>query len=222
MHKRLADQIAKAKCGDELDIGRLVELVSEVYDQFDTDRARYERAPRPMSGDSDACEAAVKRLVEQNRILDAALAHMVQGVAIFDAEERLVVCNRRYAEIYDFPPHRLLPGTHFTELVSHCLTQNQNARDPPAESEPGRLQEAFSVGYGVQRFGDGRFIAVACRPMQSGGWVTTHEDITEREELHAKLREQHEIVKEKEAELRLRNIQFDIAINNMIEGFCFF
>ena len=36
----------------------------------------------------------------QNAILDAALSNMLQGLAMFDAEQRLIVCNRRYAEMY--------------------------------------------------------------------------------------------------------------------------
>jgi diguanylate cyclase (GGDEF)-like protein len=226
MHKLLARQIAKARKGEGIVIDRLVELVSEVYDQFDKDRIRYARATRQMiaevSSHSEARETALQRLAEQNRILDAALAHMIQGVAIFDAEQRLIVSNRRYAEIYDFPASLLLPRTHFTELVAYCIKQNQYALNPPAEYQPDRIEEALSVPDAVQRFADGRFIAVSRRPMQSGGWVTTHEDITEREQLHSKLREQHELVKERETELRLRNMQFGVAINNMIEGFCFF
>jgi diguanylate cyclase (GGDEF)-like protein len=170
----------------------------------------------------DAGKTAIERLVEQNHILEAALAHMIQGVAIFDSERRLVVWNQRYAEIYDFPPHLLQLGTSFEDLVSHCLAQIEYAGEPPAEYQPSALQDALTVPNAVQRFGDGRFIAVARRPMQNGGWVTTHEDITEREELHAKVAEQHRLAKQQQAELRLRNMQFDIAINNMIEGFCFF
>jgi len=41
-----------------------------------------------------------ERLRAQNLQLDAALNNMVQGLAMFDAESRLVLCNRRYAEIY--------------------------------------------------------------------------------------------------------------------------
>jgi diguanylate cyclase (GGDEF)-like protein len=227
MHKLLARQIAKAtSSGGVLDTERLFALVSEAYEQSDKDRTRSARATGLMiaevSSHNQAREAALDRLARQNQILDAALAHMVQGVAIFDAEKRLVIANKRYAEIYQFPPDLLRPGLHFTDLVAYRLSQDVYAGEYPPEYQPARLGDALSVRESVHPFRDGRFIAISRRPMQSGGWVTTHEDITEREELHAELRRQHEVVTQQKAELRLRNMQFDIAINNMTEGFCFF
>jgi diguanylate cyclase (GGDEF)-like protein len=226
MHKLLARQIAKAEKGEKLDIDRLAELVSAAYGQFDEDRVRYARATRQMIAEveqhNEAREAAIEDLAVQNRILDAALEHMVLGVAIFDADRRLVLSNARYAEIYGFPREFLVPGTRFADMVDFLLKTNQHEGAYPTEYQPDRLQDAITVRDTVQRFRDGRFIAVARRPMQNGGWVTTHEDITDREELLTRLREQHELVKMREAELRLRNVQFDVALNNMTEGFCFF
>jgi len=43
----------------------------------------------------------------QNAILDAALSNMLQGLAMFDAEQRLIVCNRRYAEMYALTPEQV-------------------------------------------------------------------------------------------------------------------
>jgi diguanylate cyclase (GGDEF)-like protein len=210
MHELLARQIAEAEEGGVLDIDRLTELVSGAYDQFDQDRLRWTR------------EAAMEGLAAQNCILDAALAHMVQGVAIFDAGQRLVMSNARYAEIYDFPAHLLVPGTHWSALVDFRLAHNRYAGEQPEECHPDRSENAFTISDTVQRFSDGRFIAIARRPIPNGGWVTTHEEITDREKLHAQFREQHELLTAQEAELRLRNMQFDIALNNMTEGFCFF
>ena len=215
MHKLLARQIADAAQGGALDITRLTELVSNSYDEFDQESVRRAR-------EIVASGTATEKLAEQNRILDAALAHMVQGVAIFDAEQRLVMSNKRNAEIYGFPPHLLVPGTNWRELVAFLLTQSRYAGEPPEEFHPDSLPNAFRVSDTVHRFSDGQIVTIARRAMPYGGWVTTHEDVTDREQLHAQLREQHELVKAQEAELRLRNVQFDIALNNMTEGFCFF
>ena len=226
MHKLLARQVAKASGEGRLDTDMLFRLVSEAYEQFDKDRARSARATRLMIDEvrslSQAREAALDRFAQQNRILDAALAHMVQGVAIFDAEKRLIVFNKRYVEIYNFPPHLLIPGTHFSDLITYLLSGDFYVGDYPAEYGPEKRDDALSMRDSVHLFRDGRVIAVARRLMQSGGWVTTHEDITEREELHASLKAQHELVKQQKAELIERNAQFDIALNNMTEGFCFF
>ena len=74
----------------------------------------------------------------------------------------------------------------------------------------------------VQEFTDGRIIAYTVYPMPGGGGMATHEDITEREELSARLKTQYELGKEQEEALRIRNLQFDTAINNMSQGLCFF
>ena len=74
----------------------------------------------------------------------------------------------------------------------------------------------------MQEFTDGRIIAYTVYPMPGGGGMATHEDITEREELNARLKKQYELGKEQEETLRVRNFQFDTAINNMSQGLCFF
>ena len=74
----------------------------------------------------------------------------------------------------------------------------------------------------MQEFTDGRIIAYTVYPVPGGGGMATHEDITEREELNARLKKQYELGKEQEETLRVRNFQFDTAINNMSQGLCFF
>ena len=74
----------------------------------------------------------------------------------------------------------------------------------------------------VTRLDDGRFIAVSNRVMPGGGWIATHDDVTEREELHARLEKQHELALQQEEQLRRSNLQFDMAVNNMSQGLCFF
>ena len=58
--------------------------------------------------------------------------------------------------------------------------------------------------------------------MADGGGMATHEDITAREEMNARLQRQYELGREQEENLRIRNLQFDTAINNMSQGLCFF
>jgi len=226
MHKLLARQIGKANIGGQFDADKLFELVSKAYDQFDKHRIRSARATDLMiaevSSHNRAREDALECLTKQNRILDAALAHMIQGVAIFDAEKRLVISNKRYQEIYNFSDSLVKPGTNYVDIVTNHISKNGFGEEYPVEYKLPRLEDALSVRDSVHAFRDGRFIAVARRPMQNGGWLTTHEDITEREELHAEIRKQHEITKQQKTELSVRNMQFDAALNNMTEGFCFF
>jgi diguanylate cyclase (GGDEF)-like protein len=227
MHRLLGRQIAKAThAAGEVELETLYALVSEAYEQFDDYRTRTRSATRRVveqaKAHDKARQAALNNLARQNRILDAALAHMAQGVAMFDADQRLVVCNKRFVEIYDLPESLIMPGTHFTQLARYHRNKHFHADNPPPEYAFDGMDKALGTPNSVHQFKDGRIIAIARRPMQNGGWVTTHDDITERELLHAELKRQHEIVKEQQEQLLLRTTRFDAAINNMTEGLCFF
>ena len=219
MHKLLARQTAKATSdAGELDIHRLLALVGEVYDQLDKDRTRSARATRLMIAEVDAHDkarqAALDRLADQNRILEATIAHMVQGVAMFDADHRLVLSNARYAEIYNLPPALAVVGTPFAEIVDHHVQRDFQTAETPDDL----IHKLPTAGDAIRYLDDGRIIAVSRLAMPNGGWVTTHDDITERERLHGLLKQQHTLVKRQQEELQAKNTQFDAAINNMSEG----
>jgi diguanylate cyclase (GGDEF)-like protein/PAS domain S-box-containing protein len=118
----------------------------------------------------------------QNERFDAAIANIPQGLAMFDAHERLVVCNRRYAEIYGFSPDLIKPGVTQREVLEHQITRGTYAGVDPR----GYLQERVEIARALRpsdtvlELNDGRYVAVTHRPMPRGGWVSTHEDITER------------------------------------------
>ena len=75
-----------------------------------------------MSTHEDVTER--ERLREQ---LDTALNNMAQGLAMFDAELRQVVANRRYAEIYGLEPADLRPGTPLRELMERRVARDEHA-----------------------------------------------------------------------------------------------
>jgi diguanylate cyclase (GGDEF)-like protein len=85
-----------------------------------------------------------------------------------------------------------------------------------------RVGRDIALDTTVQEFTDGRIIAYTVHPLPGGGGMATHEDITEREELNTRLKKQYELGRQQEETLRVRNFQFDAAINNMSQGLCFF
>ena len=66
--------------------------------------------------------------------------------------------------------------------------------------------------------GDGRTVKIIHHPIATGGWVGTHDDVTEREQLSARLEQQNQLLVAKEEQLRTQNIHFDAALNNMVQG----
>ena len=133
----------------------------------------------------------MSKLRAQNIQLDAALNNMVQGLAMFDAELRLVICNERYAEIYGLEPAQMTPGTHLRadRRASHrqrrLLRRQIRRRRAPTPCSSGSPEASFNIRQ--PSFSDGRFIAVSVQPMVDGGTVTTHQDITEQRRSEAKI-----------------------------------
>ena len=145
-----------------------------------------------------------------------------QGLVVFDKHRRVVLCNARYREIYGMEADQVAPGTPTSELIKRRLQLGLKVPDNPEEYVRQRISKEVTASNAIQELADGRLIAYAIRPMPDGGGIATHEDITERERLHAQLAEQHELVKRQQHQLSVRNLQFDAALNNMSQGLCFF
>ncbi len=61
------------------------------------------------------------QLRNQYAISDAALNNMTQGLCMFDAKQRLIICNKRYADLYSFPGDITKPGTPLTDIIAHRI-----------------------------------------------------------------------------------------------------
>ena len=123
-----------------------------------------------------------RRLATSEATVDAALNNMSQGLVMFDASNRLVVCNRRYLEMYGLSPEVVRPGIPLRELAEHraatgsfCTEEvKQYVADIQAALDKGAVFEK------VTTLRDGRTICIVNHPTADGGWVATHEDITEQ------------------------------------------
>ncbi len=156
------------------------------------------------------------------RILQEAINHLSLGVIIFDGRRELVFCNKRYMEIYGLSAEQVKPGTPTSKLIRHRLNLGLKVLAQPDEYIRQRIGNAVVAGTTIEEFTDGRVIAHTVHPMPGGGGIATHEDITTREEMSARLKMQNELGKQQEENSRVRNLQFDTAINNMSQGLCFF
>ena len=125
---------------------------------------------------------ADSRLDDKGRLLDTALNNMTQGVVMFDRAGRLVICNKRYLEIYGLSPDIVKPGAELSDIVRHRFKAGSLQRDP--EQYRAELLELIASGKSqtfVAELDDGRSIAVVNRAVPGGlYWIGTHHDITER------------------------------------------
>jgi diguanylate cyclase (GGDEF)-like protein/PAS domain S-box-containing protein len=126
-------------------------------------------------------DLAGQRLALEKRRLDIAINNMPQGLLLYDAAGQIVVCNRRYLEMYGLSPDVVKPGCSFRELIAHRKETGSFKGDAEeyclsvfSKVSEGKVTES------VVETADGRSIQVVNQPLANGGWIATMEDITER------------------------------------------
>lgn len=115
---------------------------------------------------------------------EAALAHMRQGLAVFDGDDRLVTCNDTYPSMYRIDPRLLPPGTPFATILDLRVANGAYSGDDPAlyVERHLRLAESRPANFTqIEQLRDGRFFMSSKQRMPDGGWLTIQEDVTERE-----------------------------------------
>lgn len=120
-------------------------------------------------------------LGKQKLHLDSALANMPEGLCMFDGDQRLIVCNQQYADLYGLSKEQAQPGTLLRSILEHQNTIGNVSEDP--DRFIARRLSAVSAGKAYQHINklrDGRLILVTHRPMDDGGWVATHKDVTDQ------------------------------------------
>jgi diguanylate cyclase (GGDEF)-like protein len=128
-----------------------------------------------------------EELRSRNLLLDTALKHMSQGLCMYDKDERIVVCNEHYATVYGLDPHTIKPGMTRREVIEMRIAKGVWSGASPESYLRQRTIPITSFGHIIQEMSDGRTISLVHVPMPGGGWVCTHEDITERRRAEAKI-----------------------------------
>jgi diguanylate cyclase (GGDEF)-like protein/PAS domain S-box-containing protein len=116
------------------------------------------------------------------QLLEAILNNMPHGVLLFDLEERLIFCNRRYIEMYGLSLEFVRPGRYLRDLLLQRIQTRTFAEDP--DEYIARLKEGIGAApcYShTLRLADGRIFRVENKRIAGGGWLAIHEDITERQ-----------------------------------------
>ena len=124
-----------------------------------------------------------RELKAKNSRFDTALNNMIQGLCMFDADQKLTVCNQRYLDMYGFSADVVKPGIAIREIMEYSVslgnyTRKQAQRALSERPDPQRLRKRTTI---KQRLKDGRVIAVMNEPMPDGGSIATYQDITKLE-----------------------------------------
>ncbi|MGI9410524.1 MAG: sensor histidine kinase, partial [Hyphomicrobiaceae bacterium] len=124
-----------------------------------------------------------QQLHSKNMHFNSALNNMIQGLCMFDRNQELIVCNRRYLEMYGFSSDVVKPGIKLQDIMKYSISlgnyRDEDARRALTERrDPSALSKRVTI---KQRLRDGRTIAVMNEPMPDGGTIATYQDITETE-----------------------------------------
>ena len=204
MHRLFQRQLEKARHADgSVDLHRLSALVVAQYDAAQRDRRRTDRSIGLMVEELDDLNRSLERIVaertaalraregeleSQNLRFDAAINHMSQALLMFDEQARLVICNDRYLEMYNLPPGVLVPGRSLAEIIEYQLARNTlvGSAERLIENVLAAAARRKSTSW-LNELPDGRTISVRLHPISDGGWVTTHEEISDRRDAERRI-----------------------------------
>jgi methyl-accepting chemotaxis protein len=123
---------------------------------------------------------ADRRFSETNAQLRAALNNMPQGLCMFDGAARLVICNEQYLDVYGLTREQTAPGISLRQLLEHRRSIGTFSQDIDTYVAAAQRRVAEGSVFNNVIEVRGRVISISNRPIVGGGWVATHEDITEQ------------------------------------------
>ncbi len=187
----LAVVLAAGAYGARRILGRAAHM-ADYGEALETARKHLEESSRARARAETAIAALDLReveLSEQNKLFNAALSNMPQGLCMFDQDERLLVCNARYVEMYGLSKDLAQPGTSFRSIIEsrirNGLFEGVDA-DAYLQEREASVREATRHTK-IHELSDGRIVAITHEPLEGGGWVATHEDVTYLHQMEARI-----------------------------------
>ncbi|KPN21442.1 hypothetical protein AO715_13035 [Xanthomonas sp. Mitacek01] len=169
-------------------------------------RLLLDAARRDAGPDFDTVAAIVGEASQDlrfnQRVLEAALENMTQGISVVDEQLRLVAWNTRYAELFGYPPSLLRVGVEVATLVRHNVASGLIGRVDVEREVDKRLRHMRAGTPYVAERGvpGGHVIEIRGNPMPGGGFVATFTDVTAFRQTEHALRLSNETLEQRVAE----------------------
>jgi PAS domain S-box-containing protein len=193
MHRLLRRQLRK-HLGIEgevpAELQPFVAAVDAAYADFDSDRAMLERSQELSS--KELSEARDKATLAQTRLTDA-LGSISEGFSLYDADDKLVIYNRRYRDMHGIGSIDIVKqGVSFETIIRHAAASGE------ISDAEGRVEAWVAErlarhrdpkGPHVQRRSDGRWIRINERRTDEGGRVATYTDISDMKQAEQAIQE---------------------------------
>ena len=129
-----------------------------------------------------------QRLAAERRQLSIAVNNIPQGLVLYDASARIIICNQPYLEMFGLSPDVAKPGCTMQRLIAH--RKETGSFDGDVDEFCNAIIQKVSLGKATRQLTQapgGRAIEIINRPLKAGGWVATIEDITERTRVDEKI-----------------------------------
>lgn len=144
--------------------------------------------------------------IQQQKRFDAALSTMHQGFCMFNSNGIIVISNERFATIYGLSPEQMKLGLSLRQIVETRIENGCYLGQNPDEYRAMMSKTAVLITGipKIYQLNNGRYIEICNRPTSEGGWLSSHEDVTDR--INA------------ESELTHRNERLAAAISTISQG----
>ena len=129
-----------------------------------------------------------QRLAAERRQLSIAVNNIPQGLVLYDASARIIICNQPYLDMFGLSPDVARPGCTMQRLIAH--RKETGSFDGDVDEFCNAIIHKVSLGKATRQLTEapgGRAIEIINRPLKSGGWVATIEDVTERRRADEKI-----------------------------------
>jgi diguanylate cyclase (GGDEF)-like protein len=149
---------------------------------------KFEEIISQLSNAQAEIEVSRRELQEQKSRLNTAVNNMSQGLLLFDSSERIVVCNPRYVEMYGLSAEIAKPGCTFGDLIRH--RQEVGSFNGDIDEYRSALLRDLAQGKATElmfQTPDGRSMRIVNQPLRDGGWLATHDDVTEQRKSEARI-----------------------------------
>ena len=170
----------------------LVLIVSRQMAREETEAATAALSAKRAEDDAwrRAEEVNLREISEARTRLTEAIETISEGFSLYDAEDKLIVCNSRYQELLASHADVMVPGTSFETILRTAIERGlimdaEGCREAWIEERLARHHAASEMH--IQRRSDGRWIQVSERKTANGGVVAIYADITEMKQHEAEL-----------------------------------
>jgi PAS domain S-box-containing protein len=162
--------------------------------------------------------AADMRQRELEALLRDAIESISEGFVIYDADDRLVLCNEAFQKLYPNSAERMVPGMRYEDILRGAAYDNRTMpREDAEEWLAQRLRQHRELKEPVElQLEDGRWLFISERRTSSGGTAGLRIDITRMKEVQQSLRDSQKRLDRIQRIAQIGAVERDLRTNDVV------